>query len=133
MLLELAGFLFGVFVVLIFFAKFTARATFGIFAGVLLLVLGLWIYVDGIQIPSGTLTHSQETGLTILSCGDTNCSTNTSMNETLSISKTINETTTYQNIPTTPYMPANQVIGLLFILLSIYVMFDSVLAYRVRK
>jgi len=112
MYLELAGF-FSLFILALFaFAETTRKPALGIIGSVLLCILGIWFITDGIQIQSGqtkTITQNSEI------CESLNMSCSSS-----AMTSTENMTLTYSNIPVAPFMPLQQVIGLVCVLLSLY-------------
>jgi hypothetical protein len=123
MLLELIGF-FGFFIlVLAGLAEVGKGKPAGILAGVLLIILGAYIFLDGVQIRTGELsTSSQNLTLSSYSCIDnvTECTEGTDTS-----TGTISTTTTYSyaDIPITPYIGLAELLGIIFTLTGLYAIF----------
>lgn len=105
---EIIGFYSILLLVLFAFTEATKKYPIGIIASVLMCVLGLWLITDGIQIKISETINTT-----------TNTTTNITDNNSISIN-TGTETWNYQNIPDTPYMPIQNVVGVVLVLLSIY-------------
>jgi uncharacterized membrane protein YeiB len=106
---------------LIFISEAYNKKLFGVAASLLMLILGLWIYTDGIQINTGSLEELQEErqGLAIAT-NTSNTTIETTTNTTLTSATT--NTQTYSNLET-PYMQFHVVLGFFMIALSIWGMF----------
>jgi hypothetical protein len=100
---EIIGF-YSIFLLVLFaFTEATKKYPIGIVASVLMCVLGLWLLTDGIQIKtSETINTTANTTLTNLTVD------------------TGTVTWNYQDIPETPYMPIQNVIGFVLVSLSLY-------------
>jgi len=111
MLLELVAFVGLIVAVLVFFAEAGKHAPLGLVGGTILLILGLWVLVDGMQYQTGLASN-----LTMTS--------NISGNVTITLTnETI--TPTYASIPELPYLDigTSTFIGLALVLLSLYGLF----------
>jgi hypothetical protein len=127
---EILGFYSLFLVVLFAFAEATNKYPIGIIASVLMCVMGLWLLTDGIQIKtsqaindtlSGQLSRAGADIQNSIVNGNTT-TTNITINETelSNASDTGSIIWTYQDIPDTPYMPIQNVIGFVLVLLSFY-------------
>lgn len=133
MLLELVGF-FGAFIVLlIFFAEFGKNYAGGIIAGVLLIILGSYVFLDGIQIKMGEMTTiSGDIAGTSTTDGESetkilvNAST-TAYNEStvMSYYPDTTEITTdmYADLPPMPFISFEELFGLILVLTGLYTIF----------
>jgi hypothetical protein len=136
--------LFGaIILVCIAWAEFGKKQAFGILGSILLLVMGFWIYSDGLQIQTGQITTfsglDNTTGLANLTGnhlqGENSTTTNSSTSSTTAISMNDStastsstsfghlETTTkvYADIPATPFLSLKikDFLGLIFNLLGL--------------
>ncbi len=110
MYFELIGFFALVITAMFVFAEMTKKASLGIIASVLIFVLGAWMLSDGIQIRSGEITSKNITSNT----------TSDLLSNLTTTNETDNETYVWSPIQVSPFMPFNTVVGLVFVLLSIY-------------
>lgn len=107
---------FGIFVLLLYiFGEIGDKKVLGVFASLLLLVVGVVIYTDGIGFQQGATKIS------------TDSSTATVSGNTTTTTITKNETTTpnYAQPAPLPYVPVSyaQLFGICFVLLSLYGMY----------
>jgi len=112
MILELVIFFSAIIISLIFFAESGRHPPLGIIGSIVLLILGLWIVVDGIQYQTSELKMTNSTTTT-----DGN---DTSMESSESISPV------YSDLPELPYLSIgiSVFLSLSFILASLYMLFN---------
>lgn len=104
MIFEMIGFIGLIILALVYFSK--DNGLLGLFASILILVLGFWIQASGIQIQTGQISITNTNSTT------TNSSTVSFENQTISGA--------YVDIPTTPFTSITDMLGISFILLGIY-------------
>jgi hypothetical protein len=110
MLLELVTG-FGIFIlILVILAETTKKPIVGAIASLVLLVLAMWIFLDGIQYKIGQDIVKTE-----------NTTTNSSLNSSTSLSAQTSEVRDiYTDLPSFSIVPMGTLIPLLFVLLSMY-------------
>lgn len=126
--MEVFGFYSLIVIILAFFAEYSRKPIIGLFAAILLLLLGLFILADGLQFRTGDITNdiTTKTG-TYLTNGT--YPTNTTYEETTALNEvsTTEGSTTYAysdtDIPGFPVLS----LGIFMILLAIYGMYAYVL------
>jgi putative Mn2+ efflux pump MntP len=110
-----------------FFAEFSKKPVFGLFGSILLILLGIYVITDGLQLKTGeTNAITQLREGTDLTDGTTD---NSTYSETTTLNETITETstTTYEyTSPTLPGFPINS-LGLILVLLGLYSVYAYVL------
>ncbi len=128
-ILEIVALIGIVIILLIYFAE-KGITLFGLVAGALLMIFGFMIMTDGIQIQSG-----EEIDITTFESinGTTNSTYSYVGNQTDTIEEIHLENVTvdtsessayvYSDIPETPFIPLDDLLGDLFILLGLYGMF----------
>lgn len=111
LILEVAGFVGLIILVLFIFAEAAKKAPLGIIASVLMGILGLSIIISGLQYNAGsTITMNQTENTNVID-------ENTSI-KTISGTNTINQT--YSNIPSPSSIPMDWILGLILVLLAVY-------------
>ena len=143
MLLEIVGFLVLLIGGLVFMAESTKRLEIGVIASLLLIILGLWIITDNIQVQTGTSISATEINtINGLNSGNLNGSSgwtsidnttsatvyaegsNTTSSSSISITRTETDSKVFTDIPTTPIFPIHQLIAIVFIFLGLMGAFE---------
>jgi len=132
MYLEIIAFIGAIVLILVFFAE-TKKPILGLAASFILFILGYWVFTDGIQMQTGeslaeTITLSGNSTISsteVVSGNDTTTTGSTSFSE----NKTLfgNSTKIYEDIPATSITPLHEFLGVVFMLLSIFGMFNYTL------
>ncbi len=116
MYLELLAF-FGLFLLILYvIAEGTRKPIVGAFASLLLITLGVWVIVDGLQMRTGdVLTKNEFQNQTVSFNNATNATTT-------ALTTTGTDTTVYvySPVPATPYLGLQFVLGIVLVLLGLY-------------
>ena len=120
MQLVIFGF-FGIIILVLFvFAETNGKKILGVFASLLMLMLGVWCISDAISFETGsTLTGTNTKVLTSLAISDAN-STNTTTNSITTLNQTTNSTYTAAPAPSFSPLPFSGLIALILLLLSLF-------------